>query len=187
MTPPDAAATSRGARSHRRLHAVATLLAVAILPTLAWALWPSRDPDIPHVRAAEAADIPAATLVSFDADAFSTPIWVAPPPPPKPPELERTLPPPPPPEPLKVQLLSIVRDGDTRRAMLFDPDTKKILTLVVGDHVGPMSGSRTITSITDKDVVITGSPPNASQTLSLRDPASSPPPTAPTGKPRRRP
>jgi hypothetical protein len=185
VTPlSDAGVKSRGAHHHPRLHVVATLLAVAIVPTLAWALWPSGPPDLPRVRDPETTSTAAVTPASFDADAFSTPIWVAAPLPPSPPETERESPPPPPPEPLKVQLLSIVREGDTRRAMLFDPDTRKVVTLAVGDRVGSPADGRTIASITDKEVILSGPPPHTSQTLSLRDPATLPPSTT---KPRKRP
>lgn len=191
MRPAGTSTATRGSAGRTdargRGYSIATLLALAILPTLAWALWPARDPDIPRVRHGEAPARPAVTTTSFDADAFSTPLWVAPPsppPPPAPPEPQRAPPQPPTPEPLKVQLLSIVREGGTHRAMLFDPDTKKLLTLAVGDHVGALADGRTITSIADKDVVITGTSPHTSQTLSLRDPGSSPPSTI---RPRRRP
>lgn len=167
---------------YRRAHAITTILALAILPTLAWALWPSSSPDIPSVREPESVTPSSVASVAFDADAFGTPIWVAAPAPPAPPEPEREPPPPPPPEPLKVQLLSIVRDGDTRLAMLFDPDTRKVLTLAIGDHVGAATDKRTITSITDRDVIVTS--PRGEQVFSLRDPGSSP---SATTKPRRRP
>lgn len=176
--PPPEPADAPGAR------AVPTLFAVAIVPTLAWALWPSGSADLPRVREPETTSTAAVTPASFDADAFSTPIWVAAPLPPSPPETERVPPPPPPSEPLKVQLLSIVREGDTRRAMIFDPDTKKVLTLAVGDRVGAPADGRTIASISDKEVIVSGPPPHTSQTLSLRDPASSLPSTS---KPRKRP
>lgn len=181
--PPRASLAAPNAPAgYRRARAITTILALAILPTLAWALWPSSSPDILRVREPESVAPSSVASVAFDADAFSTPIWVAPPAPPAPPEPEREPPPTPPPEPLKVQLLSIVRDGDTRLAMLFDPDTRRVLTLAVGDPLGAATDERTISSITDRDVIVTS--PRGEHVLSLRDPASSPPSTP---KPRRRP
>lgn len=144
------------------------VMCFAALPALAWAMWPLRSPEIPRVQAGEAVPSPDIAQVAFDADAFSTPLWVAPPaPPPPPPAPEPPPPAPEPPPPLKVQLLSILREPSGNRAMFYDPDTKKVLTLAVGDPVGESSGKRTIASISDREVEITG--PRGVQTLSLRE------------------
>ncbi|MBX3360293.1 MAG: hypothetical protein KF912_10415 [Phycisphaeraceae bacterium] len=153
------------------------VMCIAALPALAWAMWPLRSPEIPRVKDGEAGPSLAVTQTAFDADAFATPLWVAPPAPPTPPPPTpppESPPAPPPPAPLKVQLLSILREPSGNRAMFYDPDTKKVLTLAVGDPVGAASDKRTIASISDREVEING--PRGTQTLSLREP----PPTSTT-------
>lgn len=146
------------------------VMCIAALPALAWAMWPLRSPEIPRVKDGEAAPSLAVTQVAFDADAFVTPLWVAPPAPPTPPPptpMPETQPAPPPPTPLKVQLLSILREPSGNRAMFYDPDTKRVLTLAVGDPVGATSDKRTIAAISEREVEISG--PRGTQTLSLRE------------------
>jgi hypothetical protein len=157
---------------------VVPALCVAALPALAWAMWPLNSPEIPRVQTGEAVPSPDIAQVAFDADAFATPLWVAPPAPPPPPPAPEAMPPvsEPPPPPLKVQLLSILREPSGNRVMFYDPDTKRVLTLAVGDLVGEVSGKRIIVSISDREVEISG--PRGTQTLSLREPP--PPPTTPS-------
>lgn len=159
-----------------KTHWMVPMLCVAALPALVWAVWPLGSPEIPRVQVGEAAPSLKTVQAAFDADAFSTPLWVAPPAPPPP--APETTPPVPelPPPPLKAQLLSILREPSGNRAMFYDPDTKKVLTLAVGDPVGAASDKRTIASISEREVEIHG--PRGTQTLSLREPP--PPPTTPS-------
>jgi hypothetical protein len=74
------------------------------------------------------------TLAALDLAAFRTPIWVAEPTPPPPAAPAQ---PPPPPPPLKIQLLAIIREGDTAyRAAVYDPDTDQILVVAAGEKLG---------------------------------------------------
>ncbi len=161
-----------------KTHWMVPTLCMATLPVIVWATWPLSSPEIPRVQAGEAAPSLKVTRAAFDADAFATPLWVAPPAPPPPPPAPETTPPAsePPPSPLKVQLLSILREPSGNRAMFYDPDTKRVQTLAVGDPVGAASDKRTIASISDREVEING--PRGMQTLSLREPP--PPPTTPS-------
>jgi hypothetical protein len=121
----------------------------------AWALWPLRpaaalaaaaSPQGPAV--APAAMTPPAKL---DLNAFAAPLWVAPPPPPAPPA------PPPPPPPLKLQLVAVVRDaGDVGvagalRALVYDPELDRVLTLGPGDAAG---GGRTVVRVEPAALVL---------------------------------
>ncbi len=167
-----------------KTHWMVPTLGVAGLSSIVWAVWPLGSPEIPRVQAGEAAPSLTVTRAAFDADAFATPLWVAPPAPPPPPPAPETTPPAsePPPSPLKVQLLSILREPSGNRVMFYDPDTKRVLTLAVGDLVGEVSGKRTIVSISDREVEISG--PRGTQTLSLREPPPPPTTTSKPGRPR---
>lgn len=84
----------------------------------------------------------------LDLTGFNAPLWIAPPPPqpPKPP----AQPPPPPPPPLKWQLIAIESDGNSFRAILYDPDEAKVLGVREGDRLT----SRQIARITATAVEI---------------------------------
>jgi hypothetical protein len=85
----------------------------------------------PNATDTEAKDAPVA-LAALDRDAFRAPLWVAPP---APPPMAAA---PPPLPPLKLQLLAVVHEGGeggTYKAMLYDPDSDKILLAGNGDTV----------------------------------------------------
>ncbi len=169
--------TLGSARPHKtKTHWVLPALGVAALSAIVWAVWPLGSPEIPRLQAGEAAPSLAVTQAAFDADAFATPLWVAPPAPPAPPSPPEPIREPPPPPPLKVQLLSILLEPSGNRAMFYDPDTKMVQTLAVGDPVGAPSDKHAIVSIGEREVEIRG--PHGTQALSLREPA--PPPTTPS-------
>jgi hypothetical protein len=70
--------------------------------------------------------------MAIDLDAFRAPLWVAPPaPPPAPPAAK----PPPAPPPLRLELLAIVRDENQIRALVYDPDSDRIMVVAEGDRV----------------------------------------------------
>jgi hypothetical protein len=70
----------------------------------------------------------------IDEAAFRVPIWVAPP---ATAVAEAPPPPPPPPAPLRHQLLSIVREGSGLfTAVLYDPDTDRLVTVAEGEALG---------------------------------------------------
>lgn len=165
-------------RANRPGRAMTVVLGLALVPALVWAVWPLRSVTPPISHAMDAAPTSSAATVAFDSGAFTTPLWVAPPASPGPPAPEPQPAPPSPLPPLKMQLLSILREPGGNRAMLYDPDTRKIQTLAVGDHVGATSDGHAITSITDRTVEISG--PRGVQTLSLRKPAAPANSTTPT-------
>jgi hypothetical protein len=72
----------------------------------------------------------------LDLIAFRAPLWIAPSPPPPPPPQPRPEPPPPPPPPLKFHLLAIVREADALKAVLYDPDTDRLLVVAEGEPLG---------------------------------------------------
>jgi hypothetical protein len=124
----------------------ARIVIPAVLVGLAiWAFAPLRPPamtgpDAP-VRGADAAPV---TLAALNTAAFRAPLWVVPPAPPPPPQ------PVAPPPPLKLQLLAIIHEGGLYRAMLYDPDSDKIL---VGSE-GQALGMRTLERVTATGVQI---------------------------------
>jgi hypothetical protein len=110
-----------------------TLLAGAVAACGLWAFAPLPQVRIELPRLAEPALREAPEPVRLDVAAFHAPLWIAPVPPPPPPKPE---PPPPPPPPLKLQLLAIVREADTLKAVLYDPDADRILVVAEGEPLG---------------------------------------------------
>lgn len=116
--------------------------AASVAISAVWALAPlePNQVDVP-VIAAEPGTPPLRAPTPLQVASFNAPLWVAPPakvaestPPP----------PPPPPPPLRWQLLAIARHGTGFQAVVYDPDTDKVLVLGEGDE----SGSRRIANIT---------------------------------------
>jgi hypothetical protein len=103
---------------------------LAVFAGLAWwAVAPVRGPGVAHHDVPplpEAAPIQVAVL---DTAAFRAPLWVSPPAPPPAPA------PPPPPPPLRLQLLAVVLEGGAYRAVLYDPDTDRVLVASEGQTV----------------------------------------------------
>lgn len=97
-------------------------------------------------------------LVALDRSAFSAPLWIAPPPPAPPPSPAPVAAVP----PLKIQLLAIIKedakpahDGSIAivyKAMVYDPDTDKVLVVAAGESVG--TGGRTVESIDESGLKI---------------------------------
>jgi hypothetical protein len=132
-------------------------LAVAVAACAWWALGPMEHPEVekhawppPPPTAAP----PARQLLSLDVSAFSAPLWVAPP---SAPVAEATASTP----PLRLQLVAIVRDGESLRAVLYDPDTDRLLVSGPGDAVG----DGTIESVSLSGLVLRN--PSGTRTLSL--------------------
>jgi hypothetical protein len=142
-----------------------------------WGLWPLGpvEVDPPEFAAISAAATTQLVRPSFDLAAFNAPLWVAPAPPPKKVAEAPPPPPPPPPPPLRWQLLAIIREDGTYRALLYDPDADKLFTLTEGEQ----SGSRRIVRITPTSVDIRDEV--GTRTLPLGD---SPPPPATGAGPR---
>lgn len=129
----------------RFLAVVAVILGVA-----AWALVPL-SPEIHRART-ETPPVTATSVkpeVVLDVSAFRAPLWIAPPPPPPTTPVVTEKPEPPPP-PLKLQILAIVRDGETDRALFYDPDTDKPIWVSSGQSIG----TRTVEHVTAKGVEI---------------------------------
>lgn len=147
-------------------------LAVVIvaLGIAAWALAPLSS-QIHQSRVEELAKpaTPPKTQLAFDINAFRAPLWIAPPPPPPAAPVIAAKPEPPPP-PLKLQILAIVRDGETDRALLYDPDTDKPIWVSSGQSIG----TRTVEHVTAEGVEIREG--KLLRTLALRSdkPASNP-------------
>jgi hypothetical protein len=116
----------------------------------------------PEIAAASTA-MPEASRVALDVAAFNAPLWVAPAPPPA---AVAAAPPAPPPPPLRWQLLAIVREDSGYKALLYDPDTDKLLALGEGDQSGP----RHVARVTSMSVDVRDSA--GVRTLALREPAT---------------
>lgn len=129
-----------------------------------WAFMPleSARVEAPEVTVSSAAAGDAVPR-ALDLSAFNAPLWFAPPPPPT--KVAESSSPPPPPPPLKWQLLAIVREGGALRALVYDPDTDKVIVLGEGDQSGPRRIARvTPTSLDVRDGA-------GVRTLALRDAA----------------
>lgn len=146
---------------------------VVSLGAAAWALAPLSS-EIHRART-EAPPVTATSVKSdvvLDVSAFRAPLWIAPPPPPPTTPVVAEKPEPPPP-PLKLQILAIVRDGETDRALLYDPDTDKPFWVSSGQSIG----TRTVEHVTAKGVEIREG--KLLRTLALR---SDKPPSSPLEK-----
>lgn len=126
------------ASSRRR---VITRVAIACLIVLL-GLWAFRP--LPHSLGGaavpeERVEVGLAAPLALDQAAFSAPLWVVPAPPaaPAPPP-----PPPPPPPPIRWQLLAVVVDGAAPRALIYDADSNRVVSLAAGDALGPRRVTR---------------------------------------------
>lgn len=106
------------------------------LPLLVWSLWsvaprPLPAPTTATANGAQAAPIarPALRIAAFDA-----PLWTLDPPP---------LVSPTPPAPLRLQLVGIVRDGSTLKAVVYNQETEELAIIAQGESIG----TRSITKI----------------------------------------
>jgi hypothetical protein len=111
-----------------------------------WSFAPTKSQVIEPSQAADGTHDAPPALAALDRDAFRAPLWVAPPAPPAPPVASA------PPPPLKLQLLAVVHEGGERgnggvyKAMLYDPDSDKILVAgdgetVLGKKIEKVTGS----------------------------------------------
>ena len=123
----------------------------------AWALWPLRTSDLVPALAGETPQTaPETAVAELDTSAFRAPLWISAPPPP-PPAAAPAAPP-----PLKLQLLAVVREGGQYRAMLYDPDSDRILVAAEGERLG----ARTLERVTAAGVQIRDA--SGVRTLALR-------------------
>lgn len=153
-------ATGNDGRAHRIAVRAFAGLCVGACGTWAFLpLGPARV-EVPEI-AAGPVESPEPARVALDLTAFNAPLWVAPPPP----QIVQAPPPPPPPPPLKWQLLAIVRESEGYKALVYDPDSDKLLVLGEGDQSGPRRIARvTPTSMDLRD-------PSGVRTLALSDQA----------------
>src|SRR5690606_11369227 len=89
-------------------------------------------PALPDTSIAVAERAAPAAPPPLDVAAFRVPLWVIEPPPSEP----APAPPPPPPPPLRLQLLAIVRQGETLKASVYDPDSDTLVLVGPGDAIG---------------------------------------------------
>jgi hypothetical protein len=133
---------------------------VAVIAAGVWAFWPLgavriEEPTI----AAGPVEAPARAALALDTAAFRAPLWVAPPAPPAPPVAAA------PPPPLKVQLLAVVHEDGVYKAVLYDPDSDKLLVLKEGETLG--SVGRSVQSVSATAVQIRDQ--SGVRTLALRE------------------
>jgi hypothetical protein len=135
------------ARSARHRALLRSVAALAITAACVWAFWPLGTPriELPAVTGTPV-EAPPLVVAALDTAAFRTPLWVAPPAPPAPP------PPAAPPPPLKVQLLAVVHEDGVYKAVLYDPDSDKLLVLKEGESLG--AAGRAVEKVTASAVQI---------------------------------
>ena len=132
-----------------RVVALRIFAAAVIVGAGIWAFAPLQEPDASGAYIKDQEPTPTPSLLvaqgtgaatGFDRSAFNTPLWIAPTPPPPPPPPPA---PPPTPPPLRLQLLAIIKDqyngGEQYKAMVYDPDTDKVLVIAAGEKVGSSS------------------------------------------------
>lgn len=135
--------------------------AAVVAMCAAWAAWPIAVEPVPvSAGAAVVTERPATTIAALDLDAFRVPVWVAPTPPPAP--EKPALPPP----PLKLQLLAIIREGESYKAALYDPDADKVLVVAAGETLG---AGRAVEAVTATAVSVRDAGGRGVRTLALRD------------------
>lgn len=145
--------------------AAQTIAGTVVVACALWAFAPLQPAQVeaPALTAVEVEHAPL-SQAPLDLAAFNVPLWVVPAAPPVA-AAEPTPPPPPPPPPIRWQLLAIVREDSGYKALVYDPDTDKVLSLGRGDQSGPRRVVRvaaTSVDVQDRAGV---------RTLALREPA----------------
>ncbi|MBX3322444.1 MAG: hypothetical protein KF757_05585 [Phycisphaeraceae bacterium] len=125
----------------------AAVCAGAVLTALVWSLWPLPSGEV-VIRTDEVAGLAhGLQLEPLDLSAFGVPIWYVAPPP-----VEVAAPKPlPPPPPLKLQLIAIVDEAGSPRAVLYDPDRDVLVSVGVGQEI---ARGRIIESIDRLGIVV---------------------------------
>lgn len=121
-----------------------TLVVVSLLVVIAWSIAPT-SPQVQHpaeLAASDDAHLETTIRAAFNIAAFDRTLWYTPPPPPVVP------PPPKPPEMPRLELVGIIRQGDTLRAMIVDTADNELRTLAAGDTFGITE----VLTITDRGV-----------------------------------
>ena len=162
MTLPASTADATGRLTPREKIARGLGL-VCVTACVLWAFLPLEAPRATPPRTdASQPEVAIAARPAFDVAAFNAPLWVAPPPV-KVAQASPPAPPPPPPPPLKWQLLAIVKEESLYKAVVYDPDTDKVLVLGEGDESGLCRIARvTPTSVDVRDAA-------GVRTLALRE------------------
>lgn len=132
---------SRVARGRPRVLLLAAFPAALAL----WAFAPLAPPSLPGPFAVPGPEARGVAQAALDLAAFHAPLWVTPPAPP-PPE-----PPPPPLPPLRFQLLAVLHEHGVHTAVLYDPDSDRILVVAEGEE---LARGRTVERVTTSDVRI---------------------------------
>lgn len=127
-----------------------------------WAFAPLAAPSLPEPFADPAPESRGDARTTPDVAAFHAPLWVTPPAPP-PPE-----PPPPPLPPLRFQLLAVLHEHGVHTAVLYDPDSDRILIVAEGEE---LAQGRTVERVTAANVRIRDA--SGTRTLAL-EPAGGP-------------
>jgi hypothetical protein len=156
-----AAANSAGLPSVPSLRRPVVVASAVVAACAVWAFWPMpreqvEAPSIEPVATPQQHDGAPAPL---DLAAFNAPLWVAPPPLPPPAPVVAA----PPKPPLKLQLIAIVREGEARKAAIYDPDQDRLFIVGKGDSIA----GRVIEEVRASDLTLTDN--GAKATLALRE------------------
>lgn len=119
-------------------------IVLTMMGVVGWSIAPiSQQAQRPSEFAASADAHPDAPSISpFNIAAFDRTLWYTPPPPPVVPQ------PPKPPDMPRLELVGIIRQGDSLRAMIVDAADNELRTVATGDTVGITE----ILTITDRGV-----------------------------------
>jgi hypothetical protein len=120
---------------------------------------------VPVPEIDEAATPKLLAVAPLDEAAFRIPLWVTPPQPTPAAEPSKDTSPP----PFRLQLLAIVPDGTTWKALFYDPDTDTIVTAAEGSRVAGGSIEQIIPVGQNAGVLFTSGA--ATRRLVLREPA----------------
>lgn len=123
-----------------------------------WGLVPLHPPDVPVAEANERGATPMERIAALDQRAFHAPIWVAPL---APVMVEQPRPPPPTP-PLRLQLLAVIGSEGDYSAVLYDPETDRLIIAREGEQI---AHGRTVEEITSSGIRLGGQ----GGTLALRE------------------
>lgn len=158
------------APTHFLRRALTVSCSVCLLICGVWVSFLPTPPLVDLSTEVEHQPIPQVDLAKpFNAAAFHVPLWIAPPVV-EPPPVVIAVTPPPQPVPLRWQLLAIIQEESTLKAMVYDPDTDKVYIMSRGDHLG----SRTISNISSLSIHVQDM--QGSRVLALHD-------TSPQGRP----
>jgi hypothetical protein len=120
------------------------MVVVSLLVVIAWSIAPTspQAQHPPELAAPDDTHLETTISSAFNIAAFDRTLWYTPPPPPVVPQ------PPKPPEMPRLELVGIIRQGDSLRAMIVDAADNELRTVAAGDTFGITQ----VLAVTDRGV-----------------------------------